>query len=290
MTTDQRGVPRPQGTAPDIGAFESRGFTLAIAQGGGQTTPAGSTFAAPLVVQVASPFGEPVSGGRVSFAAPTAGASAVVNPTSVTVGADGRASVDAVANSIAGSYAVTAQATGASSVAIALTNVAPPIVVLPPTVLAVQRFGDFAFPTTLAVTFSTPLDPSRAQNLSNYHLVELSGPGRPGRTIRLRSCGVRSVIGCRAVEAGRAAAGVWLVRADGQRHGAGWRDECLGYAARWPWQWQTRQQLRAEVWSECGGWPVVRVQPAPLSLGGPWRDRRASPPAPTVPTLVRVRG
>jgi hypothetical protein len=141
----------------------------------------GTSFAAPLVVQVASAFGEPVAGGRVTFTAPTTGASAVVNPNPATIGADGRASVNAVANGLAGSYVVTAQATDAGSVVIPLTNVAIP------TVLAVQRFGDFAFPTTLAVTFSTPLDPTRAQDLGNDQLVELSGPGRPGRTIRLRS-------------------------------------------------------------------------------------------------------
>ena len=64
VTTDQRGVPRPQGTAPDIGAFESRGFTLAVVSGDDQSAPAGSAFPAPLVVRVASPFGEPVAGGR----------------------------------------------------------------------------------------------------------------------------------------------------------------------------------------------------------------------------------
>ena len=39
VTTDQRGIARPQGSAPDIGAFESRGFTLAIVTGGNQSTP-----------------------------------------------------------------------------------------------------------------------------------------------------------------------------------------------------------------------------------------------------------
>ncbi len=60
VTTDQRGVPRPQGIAPDIGAFESRGFTLAVVQGDNQRAPAGSSFPVPLAVTIASPFGEPV--------------------------------------------------------------------------------------------------------------------------------------------------------------------------------------------------------------------------------------
>jgi hypothetical protein len=42
VTTDQRGVPRPQGAAPDIGAFESRGFTLVVAQGSGQIATVGA--------------------------------------------------------------------------------------------------------------------------------------------------------------------------------------------------------------------------------------------------------
>src|SRR5262249_56246449 len=33
ITTDQRGVDRPQGVAPDIGTFEARGFTLAVRRG-----------------------------------------------------------------------------------------------------------------------------------------------------------------------------------------------------------------------------------------------------------------
>jgi hypothetical protein len=70
VSTDQRGVPRPQGRAPDIGSFESRGFTLAVVSGAGQTAPVNSPFPAPLVVSVTSAFGEPVAGGRVTFTAP----------------------------------------------------------------------------------------------------------------------------------------------------------------------------------------------------------------------------
>jgi hypothetical protein len=50
VTTDQRGVARPQGTAPDIGAFESRGFTVAIASGVDQRAASGSNFPEPLTV------------------------------------------------------------------------------------------------------------------------------------------------------------------------------------------------------------------------------------------------
>ena len=122
MTTDQRGVPRPQGSAPDIGAFESRGFTLAIVSGDDQTTPVVSAFPAPLVVVVASPFGEPVAGGRVVFAAPTAGASADLAGDPATIDSNGRAGSIAAANGFGGTYAVTAGAAGAHIVAFALTN------------------------------------------------------------------------------------------------------------------------------------------------------------------------
>ena len=86
VTADQRGVRRPQGNAPDIGAFESRGFTLTVASGNHQSTPAVSQFHAPLVVTVASPFGEPVTGGRITFAAPTNGPSAVLSSNHATIG------------------------------------------------------------------------------------------------------------------------------------------------------------------------------------------------------------
>src|SRR5262249_41665490 len=61
----------------------------------------------------------------------------------------------------------------------------PPIVLPPPTVLALQRFGFHAQPTTLVISFSTALDPASAQALRNYRLVGLRGHGRTGRPIRL---------------------------------------------------------------------------------------------------------
>jgi len=120
VATDQRGILRSQGIAPDIGAFESRGFTLAIASGDNQVAGVLAPFAAPLVLVVASPFGEPVAGGRVSFAAPATGPSAGLTANVVTLGPDGRASVQAVANSLAGTYTITAKAAGGDGVAFTL--------------------------------------------------------------------------------------------------------------------------------------------------------------------------
>ncbi len=122
--TDQRGIARPQLAGIDIGAYESRGFTLALASGTPQSGPLDAAFAAPLVVGVtANAAGEPVDGGRVSYAAPGAGASAalVVNPATI---AGGQASVIATANGTPGSYNVTAASNGASGTpTFALTNV-----------------------------------------------------------------------------------------------------------------------------------------------------------------------
>ena len=44
-----------------------------------------------------------------------------------------------------------------------------------PTVLALQRFGFHAQPTTLVLTFSAALDPTRAQDLNNYQLIGPQG-------------------------------------------------------------------------------------------------------------------
>jgi hypothetical protein len=123
--TDQRGISRPQGAAVDIGAFESRGFTLGITGGDNQQGLTGTTFASPLSVQVTSAFGEPVQGGQVTFSAPASGASATFPDGTLTLDANGKASLSATANSTGGGYTVTATTTGAAAVNFSLTNVAP---------------------------------------------------------------------------------------------------------------------------------------------------------------------
>ena len=67
VTTDQRGIARPQGTTPDIGAFESRGFTITVVSGNHQTGQTNSPFPCAVVVAVSSPYGEPVVGGQIDF-------------------------------------------------------------------------------------------------------------------------------------------------------------------------------------------------------------------------------
>ncbi len=128
ITTDQRG--EPLDSPPDIGAFQSQGFTLSpVAGSTRQQTTRGLAFAIPLAVIVTAnnPI-EPVAGGTVTFTAPSSGASAVLEAGTVTLGADGSASVVAADNSIAGSYTVTASTAPADSVSFSLTNlVSPPV-------------------------------------------------------------------------------------------------------------------------------------------------------------------
>jgi hypothetical protein len=175
VTTDQRGIPRPQGSAPDIGAFESRGFTLAVVSGAGQSTPASSAFAAPLVVAVTSPFGEPVAGGRVTFTAPANGASAVLGGNSATINSDGQAAIIATANGSEGTYLVTARTVGALDTAFTLTNLAPaptPPELTSPTIMGVvsverSRKGI----TSIVLGFNEAMDPASAGNRGFYGLA-----------------------------------------------------------------------------------------------------------------------
>jgi hypothetical protein len=124
---DQRGIARPQGFSCDAGAFESRGFTLAVAGGSGQSAPVRSVFPQPLIVAVTSPYSEPVEGGQVVFFAPTSGTSATLSPGAIGLIAGGMATVQAIANHRPGTYAVIAGAIGVrTGVALGLTNIALP--------------------------------------------------------------------------------------------------------------------------------------------------------------------
>ena len=173
------------GERPDIGAFESRGFILTIVSGQDQRTPVGSAFAAPLVVAVVSPFGEPVTGGLVTFTAPVTGASADFVSATAIIGSDGQASATALANGFSGNYSVTIAAAGASStVAVSLTNNEDP------TIVSLQRFGVHYYPTRLVLTFSEPMNATPADKLDNYQLAVAVPDHRhgveDGRSIRIR--------------------------------------------------------------------------------------------------------
>src|SRR5205807_7055728 len=119
---DQRGFARVVNTTVEIGAFESRGFTIAMTSGSGQNATINTIFAAPLVATVSSTFGEPVAGGSVTFTAPSSGASGTftggVTNVTVTVNSSGVAtSPTFTANGTASNppgvpYNVTASANG----------------------------------------------------------------------------------------------------------------------------------------------------------------------------------
>jgi hypothetical protein len=121
-TTDERGVSRVG--AVDIGAFESSGFTIAVASGSGQS--ASGAFSAPLVATVTAKHPiEPVAGGLVTFTPPPSGPSATISGSPAVIASDGTASVTAASNFIGGNYTVSATAAGAPGAAsFGLTNYA----------------------------------------------------------------------------------------------------------------------------------------------------------------------
>jgi uncharacterized repeat protein (TIGR01451 family) len=58
---------------------------------------------------------------------------------------------------------------------------------IPPTVTSLQRFGFHEQPTEFVLTFSSALDPARAQDVQNYTLVPIDSRGHAGRKIPLAS-------------------------------------------------------------------------------------------------------
>jgi hypothetical protein len=175
LTTDQRGAGfnRIVNTTVDIGAFESRGFTISTTSGTPQTTFPNNAFGLPLVATVSSTFTEPVAGGLVTFTAPNSGASATLNGGGITfdatINASGQASTSATANSIVGGpYNVTAGAAGISgTAAFSLTNI--------------------KFATTTAVASS--VNPSDLNQSVTFTATVTSSSGTPTGTVQFRDNG-----------------------------------------------------------------------------------------------------
>ncbi|MCS6813316.1 MAG: DUF4347 domain-containing protein [Cyanobacteria bacterium] len=175
-TTDQRGI-AAVGTR-DIGAFESRQFTIATTGGTPQSTLINTAFANPLGIQVTSAFGEPVAGGVVTYTPPAAGASATLSSLTATLNATGAANVTATANGTAGGpYIVTAGGNGiTNTVDFSLTNTLMPnttptlVAPLPPVTVA-----ENAPPTTIdLLPFFADAEDSSA-NLT-YTILSNSNP------------------------------------------------------------------------------------------------------------------
>ena len=164
--TDERGISRPQGAAPDIGAFESQGFKLTLISGNNQSTIVGTPFANPLVVNVtANAPQEPTIGGQVKFTVPTSGASAI-NPQGLSVAyfvLDAEYSVEA--NATAGTYQVVASLADAAPVTFTLTNIANNTLTASPVLSPVVTIAPGASTSTIAVATFTD---TAAQSLSHY--------------------------------------------------------------------------------------------------------------------------
>ena len=190
LATDQRDITRPQGSACDIGAFESRGFTLTLTSGNNQSTRSGTAFAAPLVVMVtANNPSEPVGpGGTITFSGPATGAS--LNPVTVitTTDAIGMASASVTANAtVGGPYFVAVTTPGvAEPINVSLTNTAPGISVAgqgqaiasddtTPTITDDTDFGDVLVTQSVTHTFTISNTGTGVLNLSGDPRVTLSG-------------------------------------------------------------------------------------------------------------------
>jgi PKD repeat protein len=127
---DGRGVSRPQGTACDLGAFESGGFRWTGMGGDGQAANVGAAYTRSLTVSLEALLaGEPLGpGGLISFTAPISGAGLSSSVLTATTSITGLAWLSVTANSSPGVYSVTAQARGIAAVQeFSLTNLEIPI-------------------------------------------------------------------------------------------------------------------------------------------------------------------
>ena len=164
LTTDQRGAGfnRVVGGSVDLGAFESRGFTVSATSGTPQSATILNGFGSPLLATVSSAFGEPVNGGQVTFAAPSSGASATFTSGVTTIGASinasGQASVSATANGNAGGpYNVSVAGAGITTPAnFSLTNLKANQTITF-AALANKTFGDPDFGVSATATSGLPV-------------------------------------------------------------------------------------------------------------------------------------
>lgn len=156
LGSDQRGVGYV--SACDIGAFESQGFTLAQNSGDNQSAMINTSFTNPLVVSVTAnaPI-EPVNGGKVTFTAPSSGASAILTTSPTTI-SGGESSVTASANGTSGGpYPVQASISSSDSTYFSLTNLAQPTLSINDVTLAEGNSGTTT--ATFAVSLSSPAGP-----------------------------------------------------------------------------------------------------------------------------------
>src|SRR6185369_5187627 len=131
LTNDQRstGFNRVVNGTVDMGAFESRGFTVSATGGSGQSAVFSTAFTSPLLATVSSAFAEPIVGGQVTYTATLSGASVTftggVTTLAATINASNQVTLNATANNIVGGpYNVSARGGGiASPATFSLTNI-----------------------------------------------------------------------------------------------------------------------------------------------------------------------
>jgi Bacterial Ig-like domain (group 3)/MBG domain (YGX type)/Right handed beta helix region len=183
VTTDQRGEPLDSPN-PDMGAFQSQGFTLTpVAGSTPQSTTAGTAFANPLAVIVAAndPV-EPVAGGVLTFAPSAGGIFVTISATTATIGSNGIASVTAKAKPTAGSYTVTASTDGGHATAdFALTNTESSLISLTFSGISNQTITDGTSRVTVSGTLAdgsqAPVGESIAVTLGGVQRSATIGTG-----------------------------------------------------------------------------------------------------------------
>ena len=164
VTSDQRGLPRIVNGKVDIGAFESKGFTLTLVSGDNQCTPLNTPLSCPLVVAItANNPAEPVAGGRLTFAIPGGRFKRIID-------GNGQGSLPTLpSSSVAGLSSVIVSAAGvpaSGSVSFHLTN--DPVVT--PATSAVPATASSA----PLVIHGMGFDPNGTNNVI---LIDLTNPG-----------------------------------------------------------------------------------------------------------------
>jgi autotransporter-associated beta strand protein len=143
-----------------------------------------SAVAAPTVTGI-SPASGPAAGGTtvtitgtsftgataVNFGTTAATGVTVVNATTITA-------VSPAGTGVVNVTVTTPSGTSTTSAADQFTFLA-----VAPTVVSLERFGFHDQPTSLVLTFSVALDATSAQNVNNYHIVNMGGPGRDGNLV-----------------------------------------------------------------------------------------------------------
>jgi hypothetical protein len=165
----------------------------------GQATVVSNTGSLATSTQLVSSFNPAQAGQTVTFTAivtPAAGSSAGTPTGTVTFSIDGVAQTPVMlvvsgghdeatfstASLSIGTHTISAVYNGDSTFAPSTAPALPQIVNAPPppAVVALARFGFHAQPTVLVLIFSQALDPARARNVAEYHLVTVV-KGRHGQ-------------------------------------------------------------------------------------------------------------